>query len=364
MKENAKRKIVFLTGTRADYGKIKSVMLPLGDSERFELYIFATGMHMHRQYGYTYKEILKDGFKNVYLYINQHAGTGGAMDITFANTVSGFGGYIREIQPDMVVVHGDRLEALAGAVVAATNNIVAAHIEGGEISGTIDESIRHAVTKMAHIHFVANEASKKRVIQLGENPGSVHIIGSPDIDLMLGPGLPALDKAKERYDIPFDEYGIALFHPVTTSYENMGRYAEEFVEALLESGGSYIVIQPNSDAGREFISEEYQRLSGDRRFRVFPSIRFEYFLTMLKNAKFIVGNSSVGIREAGVYGIPAVDVGDRQLNRHKGSEGIFNCGYSRGDIAAAIEKARAARLGPRMEFGGGNSAARFIEIIS
>ncbi len=119
------------------------------NSDKFDLHIFVTGMHMHSQYGNTYREIIKDGYKNVYLFINQTPGMGNSMDVIFANTISGFSGYINELKPDLVVVHGDRLEALAGVIVAATNNIYAAHIEGGEISGTIDESIRHAVTKMA-----------------------------------------------------------------------------------------------------------------------------------------------------------------------------------------------------------------------
>ncbi len=134
--------------------------------KEFELYLFVTGMHMLSRYGSTWREIEKDGFKNVYHFINQSKNT--PMDLALSNTIGGLSNYISEIEPDLIVVHGDRLEALAGAIVGAFNNIRVAHIEGGEISGTIDESIRHAVTKFAHLHLVSNEESKKRIIQLGE----------------------------------------------------------------------------------------------------------------------------------------------------------------------------------------------------
>lgn len=165
-KQMKNKKLVFLTGTRADYGKIKSLIQEVEDLDGFEPYIFATGMHMLAKYGSTYKEILKDGYQNIYTYINQSGKE--SMDIILSNTILGFGNYIAELKPDAIVVHGDRLEALAGAIVGAFNNIKVFHIEGGEVSGTIDESIRHAITKFAHYHLVSNEKAKRRIMQLGE----------------------------------------------------------------------------------------------------------------------------------------------------------------------------------------------------
>src|SRR5690606_26359348 len=163
-------------------------------------------------------------------YINQNPNT--PMDIALSNTITGLTHYIQEIKPDLIVVHGDRLEALAGAIVGAFNNIRVAHIEGGEVSGTIDESIRHAITKFAHLHFVSNEESKKRIVQLGENPDHVYVIGSPDIDIMHSQNLPSLLKAKERYNIKFDHYSIAIYHPVTTENEYLKQRIKVFVESL------------------------------------------------------------------------------------------------------------------------------------
>ncbi|MDD3118286.1 MAG: UDP-N-acetylglucosamine 2-epimerase, partial [Victivallales bacterium] len=218
------KRILFLTGTRADFGKQKSLMRVVRDTPGFECRIFATGMHMLERYGSTYLEIGKCGFESVFVHFNQMRNTSSDMDIVLANTITGLGHYIREFRPDMIVVHGDRVETLAGAIVGALNNILVAHIEGGEISGTVDELLRHSVSKLAHIHFVANAEARRRLIQMGEEPDHIFVIGSPDIDLVLGDQLPELDAARRYYDIPFERYGIFCYHPVTTE---VGRLQHE-----------------------------------------------------------------------------------------------------------------------------------------
>jgi UDP-N-acetylglucosamine 2-epimerase (hydrolysing) len=159
-----RKRIVFLTGTRADFGKLKSLMTITQKSAIYDVHIFATGMHLNSKYGKTVDEIAKAGFENIFPYINHDSIEN--MNRTLARTIDGFSHYIAEIQPDLIVVHGDHVEALAGAIVGSLNNILVSHIEGGEISGTIDELIRHAVSKMSHIHFVANEEAKRRLILL------------------------------------------------------------------------------------------------------------------------------------------------------------------------------------------------------
>src|SRR5688572_28203916 len=214
--ELPRRKIVFLSGTRADFGKLKSLIRTLlHDPPRFEVHIFATGMHMDPKYGFTVLEFEKCNFPNVYRYINSNAG--GTMDQALGTTIQGFGQYVRLIQPDLIVVHGDRCEALAGAIVGSLNNILVAHIEGGELSGTVDGLIRHSVSKMSHLHFVSNAEARRRLVQLGEDPDTVFVIGSPDVDVMTSPDLPSLEDVKRHYEIAFSNYGILAFHPVTTS---------------------------------------------------------------------------------------------------------------------------------------------------
>lgn len=327
------KKIVFLTGTRADFGKLKSLIQILQDKKDFEPFIFVTGMHLIEKYGYTLIEIERSGFKNIFPFENHTHET--TMDLTLAKTIQGFSEYVKKIKPDLIVVHGDRVEALAGAIVGSLNNILVAHIEGGELSGTIDELIRHSVSKLSHIHFVANDQAQNRLLQMGELASSIYVIGSPDIDIMFSNNLPSLETVKNYYEIPYEKYALAMFHPVTTEIENMECYAANFVEALLKDDRNYVVIYPNNDLGSEIILKAYKRLEDSSRFRVFPSIRFEYFLTLLKNSNLIIGNSSAGIREAPYYGVPTINIGTRQENRAVHVH-IINTDYSIISISEAL----------------------------
>jgi UDP-N-acetylglucosamine 2-epimerase (hydrolysing) len=361
------KKIVFLTGTRADFGKLKSLMSISQNSENFEVHLFVTGMHMNSLYGYTVDEIVKAGFKNIYKYINHDSIK--YMDRTLAKTIDGFSQYVTQINPDMIVVHGDRLEALAGAIVGSLNNILVAHIEGGEVSGTIDELIRHSVTKMSHIHLVANGEAKKRLIQLGEYEKSVFILGSPDLDLMDEKSLPSLKQVKDYYDILFDDFAIAMFHPITTEYKRIRIYAKNFVDALIESDTNYILIYPNNDIGSKEILEEIERLKTSDRIKIFPSLRFEYFLRFLKESQFIIGNSSAGIREAPYYEVPTVDIGTRQFNRAK-LDTIFNCAYEKEAILEAIKNVKEIKKETadiskdKYYFGKGRSDKLFLKLLN
>ncbi len=353
-----KKRICFVTGTRADFGKLKPLMLAVEASEDFECLVFATGMHPISRYGFTVEEIHKAGFLYIYTYMNHVHGE--PMELVLANTISGLSRYVHESRPDMLVVHGDRVEALAGAIVGALRNVLVAHIEGGELSGTIDELIRHSVTKLSHVHFVANEAAAQRLHQLGEDPRSVYPIGSPEIDIMLAGSLPSLATVRDYYEIPFDTYAIAVLHPVTTELDRQRMHAEAFVAALLESGDNYVVIYPNNDSGSDEIFAAFARFADNPRFRVFPSMRFEYFLSLLKQARYIVGNSSAGVREAPVYAVPTINVGNRQHNRFQ-HESIINVAYDQGAINQAIGKAmELASLKPCHYFGDGKSALRFM----
>jgi UDP-N-acetylglucosamine 2-epimerase (hydrolysing) len=360
------KKIVFLTGTRADFGKLKSLMSISQNSSEFEVHIFVTGMHMNSLYGSTVDEVVKAGFKNIYKYINHNSGE--TMDKTLAKTIEGFSQYISHIKPDLIVVHGDRLEALAGAIVGSLNNILVSHIEGGEVSGTIDELIRHSVSKMSHIHLVANIEARNRLIQLGEFDKSIFVIGSPDMDLMNEENLPNFNLAKSYYDIPFDSYAIAMFHPVTTEYNKIKIYAKNFVDALIKSDKNYILIFPNNDLGSQEVLEEIKRLEPLDKIKIFPSLRFEYFLRFLKESLFIIGNSSAGIREAHFYRVPTVDIGTRQNNRAK-LDSIFNCSYEVDDILEATEKALLYKFKAKdmnntdFHFGEGKSDKLFLELL-
>lgn len=358
-----KKKILFLSGTRADYGKLKSLMKKVDDNLQFELYLFVTGMHMLSKYGSTYKEIEKDGFKRLYKFINQ--GSHSSMAEALSNTIMGLSNYLEELRPDLIVIHGDRIEALAGAIVGAFNNIKVAHIEGGEVSGTIDESIRHAITKFSHFHFVSNEEAKNRVIQLGEDKDSIYVIGSPDIDIMYSDDLPPIDVVKNRYDIDYAKYAVLMYHPVTTEIASLQTNVKQLVDAVIESELNYVVIYPNNDIGSDIILSEYEKFKGNPKIKIYPSLRFEYFLTLLKHSDFIIGNSSAGVREACVYGVPSINIGNRQHGRVKNNknEFIINSAESSRDIINAIEAANKEQCEPESFFGNGNSDELFVKII-
>ena len=356
-----KRKIVFLTGTRADFGKLKSLIEILLTREEFEIHLFATGMHLDHKFGYTVHEIEKCGYRNIHTFSNHDKES--LMDQTLAKTIEGFGSLVRSLQPDLIVVHGDRIEALAGASVGALNNVLVAHIEGGELSGTVDELIRHAVSKLSHIHFVANEEAFARLVQMGELASSIFIIGSPDMDIILSDKLPSLGEAKKRYEIPFDSYGISLFHPVTTESDQMEKYASDYFTALDNTTLNFVMLYPNNDKGSETIMNELKKRELNGRYRIFPSIRFEYFLSLLKSAAFIIGNSSAGIREAPYYGVPTVNVGTRQHRRSRNPE-IIHTGYTVQAVSRGIQTAVQKQTVPQQLFGSGNSDRYFLEILT
>lgn len=353
------RKIVFLSGTRADFGKIKSLIRTLlEDPPHFEVHIFATGMHMDPKYGFTVLEFEKCNFPNVYRFINQNSG--GSMDQALGTTILGFSQYVKLINPDMVVVHGDRSEALAGAIVGSLNNILVAHIEGGEISGTVDGLIRHSVSKMSHLHFVSNDEARRRLVQLGEDPNTVFVIGSPDIDIMNSPDLPSLSEVKDHYEIGFERYGILAFHPVTTSLSTLKADVKELTRAVLDSDLDWVVIYPNNDEGNGAILDEYEAvLRRSPRIRIFPSLRFEAALVLLRHARVVLGNSSMGVREAPHYGTPTVNVGSRQDGRTQNPH-IINVPASRDAISQALRMATGSReRRPVHEWGRGDSHRRF-----
>jgi UDP-N-acetylglucosamine 2-epimerase (hydrolysing) len=355
------KKILFLTGTRADFGKIKSLISTLDNHQNFEVFVFVTGMHLQKEYGYTLIEIERCNFKNIHTFENHTHET--TMDLTLAKTIEGLSGYCKQVNPDLIVVHGDRVETLAGAIVGSLNNILVAHIEGGELSGTVDELIRHSVSKLSHIHFVSNTDAAKRLKQMGEIESSIFTIGSPDIDIMFSDDLPSLSAVKEYYEIDFESYAIVMFHPVTTEINQMQSYAATFVKALVEDNHNYVVIYPNNDLGSQFIIEEYQKLKENSRFRIFPSLRFEYFLTLLKNSQFIIGNSSAGIREAPYYGIPIINIGTRQQNRTVHAD-IINVDYELESIQEALSVIDLHKIQVSdSDYGKGNSTELFFECL-
>ncbi|TDQ64581.1 UDP-N-acetylglucosamine 2-epimerase (hydrolysing) [Phaeovulum veldkampii DSM 11550] len=351
--------LLFVTGTRADFGKLEPLAAAARDAG-FSVGFFVTGMHMLDRYGLTKLEVHRTPGVTVHEYLNQRPGD--AQDIILAKTVTGFSDYVAEHRPDLIVVHGDRVEALATALVAATNYIRSAHVEGGEVSGTIDEVFRHCNTKLASHHFVSSQQAARRVMALGEPEETIHVIGSPELDFHSQPSGVGIAAVRAHYAIPFDDYGICVFHPVTSEAETMGAQARALYGALAASGRNFVLIAPNNDPGSEAIFQVIDALPRDR-FRVIPSMRFAHFSELMKNAKCMVGNSSAGVREAPFLGLPSLDVGTRQTNR---ADAPSIRAVDAGDAAGISDflKTEWGRSHPRHTgFGEGRAADRFVQVL-
>lgn len=354
------KKILFISGTRADFGKLKSLILACQDSEHFFVTVFATGMHLNHKYGYTLEEIHNSGVKNVYPFINHDNDS--SMDLALSNTISGLSLFLSNNFHDLIVVHGDRCEALAGAIVGSLNNLLVAHIEGGEVSGTIDEHIRHAVSKLSHIHLVSNNEACSRLVQMGERADTIFEIGSPDIDIMFSDSLRSLQHVKEHYAIKFEKYGVLMYHPVTTDLDNLPVNIKTTVDSCIASNKQFIVIYPNNDPGSDIIINEYQRLVDNDNFAIYPSLRFEYFLVLLKNCEFIIGNSSAGVREAPYYGVQSINIGSRQ-NRRANYSSIMNTDHDFTSILNSLNNASPFPPLTSPIFGSGDSSSKFLGLI-
>ena len=356
-----KKKILFITGTRADFGKIKQVIKKL-ETLKFDLSIFITGMHLDKKFGSTFNEINKT-FKKLKTKKFINSKKNDTMDIVLSKTINGFSAYVKKIKPDLIMVHGDRVEPLAASIVGTLNNILVGHIEGGERSGTIDEHLRHSISKLSHIHFVSNMNAKKRLILLGEQKEKVFITGSPDLDVMNDNNLPELSEIQNKYEFKFINYGILLYHPVTTELNNLSKETEILFKSIVKSKKKFLIIYPNNDNGHQVIINKIKKIfRKNNNIRVLRSMRFEYFLSSLKNSNVIIGNSSAGVREAPFYGIPTINIGSRQRNRYK-SKSIHNVDIKSKTIEKKINRLFKIKYKRNFYFGRGNSANKIVSVL-
>jgi UDP-N-acetylglucosamine 2-epimerase (hydrolysing) len=351
------KRLLFVTGTRADFGKLEP-LAKAAQAAGFQIGFFITGMHMMARYGETRLEVKRFAGAEFFEFVNQREGD--ALEFILSKTILGFSDFVHEHRPDLVIIHGDRVEALAASIVCAMRYIRSAHVEGGEVSGTIDESIRHCNTKLCATHFVSSEAAQARVLALGEPLDRVFNIGSPELDTHALPSGVTLEEVKARYDIPFETFGIAVFHPVTSEQDTMGAQAQSLFGALKASGQCFVVIAPNNDPGTEDIFAVLKTLPPER-FRIIPSMRFNYFSELMKNAAVMVGNSSAGVREAPFLGLPSLDVGTRQNDRSQAAS-ITACSAFQTDVIAAFLDQHWGRRHPMdRSFGQGRAAVGFVE---
>lgn len=364
------RKILYITGTRADYGLMQSVLKAIDEHPQLELEITATGMHIMDEFGMTINEIKKDGFRIHEISATYEKDNKGSMADFVGKTIQLLTKSIREINPDIILLLGDRGEMLAGAIVGAYLSIPVAHVHGGEITSTVDESARHAITKLAHIHFPATEKSAERIIKMGENPLNIFVVGAPGLDTILNADLIEPNELSRKYNLELSKpILLVIQHPVTIEIKDAADQMRETLEAISELKFQTILIYPNADAGgRKMIDvvKEYGNFSFITTFKSIP--RREY-LSIMKIANVMIGNSSSGIIEAPSFNLPVINIGCRQHGRER-AENVIDVHYDRDQIISAIQKAiydkdfRERVRNCKNPYGSGNTSQKIADILS
>lgn len=314
-----KRRICYVTGTRADFGLMQATLLRIQQHASLELCIVATGMHLSPTHGNTITEIAMAGLPvSVRVAVDLTDSTGAGMARNIGIMISGFVDAFEQLKPDVILLLGDRGEMLAGALAAIHLNIPVAHIHGGERSGTVDEPVRHAISKLSHIHFAATEDARDRLIRMGEKASNVFVTGAPGLDGLQE--LASVSKAalceKMEFD-PTQGVGLFVFHPVLQEADQAGRDVKSIMQALLAEGLQIVAMMPNSDAGSESVRNELAQFANHPKVRVLTHLRRPLFVSWMAACDVMVGNSSSGIIEAATFGTPVINIGIRQNLRER-----------------------------------------------
>jgi GDP/UDP-N,N'-diacetylbacillosamine 2-epimerase (hydrolysing) len=336
-----KRKVAVVTGTRAEYGILYPVLKAIEQHPKLQLLLIATGMHLSHEFGYTVQELEKDGFRidaKVDMLLSND--TLSAMSKSIGLGIIGLAQTWEQLEPDVIVMLGDRVEPLAAAISGSYMNIPIAHIHGGDTGkGGLDESARHAITKFAHIHFPATRKSAERIIGMGEDRWRVHTVGSPALDTILNEPLLSPKIMAKKLGLDLSRPVILIVqHSVTTQVEEAPEQMGQTLQAIVEFQYPTVVIYPNSDAGgRRMIDviKEYEKYPFIKTFKSLP--RREY-LSLIKAVSVMLGNSSSGIVEAPSFGLPVINIGIRQEGRERGKN-VIDVAHEKSDIARALKRA-------------------------
>ena len=366
------RRVCVITGTRAEYGLLRQLIQAIRDDNELELRLIATGMHLSPEFGLTYREIEADGFAinhKVEMLLSSDSGVGMGKSVGLG--VIGFVDAIRELEPDLIVVLGDRFEILAAVTAALSLQCPVLHLHGGEVTeGALDESMRHAITKMSHIHCVATEEYRRRVIQLGEQPDRVHCVGGLGVDAIHQTQLMSREELETALDFKFrDKNLLVTFHPITLSDVSPECQMSELLAALAELSNTGLVFTlPNADAGgRELIAMLQGFVALHPNARAYPSLGQLRYLSCMARCDGVVGNSSSGLLEAPTLKKGAINIGDRQRGRLQ-ADNVINCPAEREEISAALKNLYSPEFQAELAnvsnpYGNGGASVRVLEII-
>jgi UDP-hydrolysing UDP-N-acetyl-D-glucosamine 2-epimerase len=374
IKVKAKKICVIIT-TRGNYAKMKGVMREIQQEPELELQLILAGGAILDRYGLSGDALVNREFKiDRKIHFMVEGENPVAMAKSSGMAVIEFSTAFENLKPDIVIIIADRFECLAIAMAAVYMNIPLAHIEGGEVSGSIDESVRHAITKLSHIHFPATKEAAERIVRMGEDPHTTFDVGCTSFDVIAEMDLdnlsPLMDlqlKSGVGPTINLNEpYLLVIQHPVTTEYERNLTHMNETLDALKTLSMNSVIIWPNMDAGSDGISKAIRMFRENNQpnyIHFFKSLSIEYYAPLLKNAGCIVGNSSSGIREASFLGVPSVNIGTRQAGRERG-ENVIDAMYNKEDIISAIRSQLShGPYSPNFFYGDGCASKRIVDII-
>lgn len=362
------RKIFIAVERRADYSRFRPILQELQKDNFFKVHLVVTGICLLPNHGKDIDYIKKDGFKisaEIPMFDKKNPDSGFGMVKALSKVLFGISSEINKVKPDIVLTGFDIGANFAATIAAAHQNIPVAHIQGGEVTGSIDESIRHAMSKFAHIHFPATELSKKRLIKMGEDPKNIYVVGCPSIDVIKNTPVLPKNILSNKYNIDFSKpFVLVIQHPVTTEYKESYKQILETINAIKESDVQAIFLLPNNDAGYSKIIASIKK-SG---LKWYPSLSTLDFVNLYRNAWAIVGNSSSGIHECTTLKIPSINIGSRQYGRERSSN-VINADYNKDEIKKALKKAlfnnvfREKIKKNKNPYGNGNSAKQIVKIL-
>lgn len=368
-----KRKICVVSGTRAEYGLLKWVMLKIKENSNLELKLIVTGTHLSSEYGNTYLEIENDGFK-IDKKIDNILSSDSAVAVTKSMALALFGisDALNELEPDLLLVLGDRYEILSAVSAALLMNIPIAHLHGGEVTeGAIDDSIRHAITKMSNLHFVATESYRQRVIQMGEFPKNVFTVGGLGVDAIHQVNLLSKKDLEKELNISFRKKNILVtYHPETLSLDSNEKDFLEIIHALETLTDTTVIFTlPNADAGNKLIINMIRSFEARFNFvKSFTSLGQQNFFSCLQYVDIILGNSSSGILEAPSFRKATINVGDRQKGRLR-SMSVIDVKANKHEILEAIKKSYTAEFNTILKgcinpYGNGDASSTIVSTLA
>jgi len=334
------KKVIAITGSRAEYGLAYPIFKALNAQRGISFSLIITGMHLSPEFGNSFKEVEKDGFeieakiKSLFL-----EDTGTAMAQSVGKSILGITEVLRRTNPDFLLVLADLGWALAGAIAGIYMNIPIVHLHGGEVSGNVDDSIRHSITKLSHIHFTSTKKSAKRIIKMGEAPWRVYVVGAPGLDSILHQRFVSPKILAKNFHLNLEKpLLLVIQHSVTTEPKKAGKQMAETMEAIKGLKEQTIVIYPNSDAGGQTIIKVIEKHRRYPFIQIHKNLPHKVYLSLMKISSVMIGNSSSGIIEAPSFHLPVVNIGNRQEGRER-AENVVDVGYNRSTITKAIKKA-------------------------